>query len=171
MIKVPPAPEDALDLAQHRVVLVVMLDGLEADHDVDRGVRKWDRHAVADRELKIGTVVAPPRMCDGVGRDVDADDAVGDLREHGAAVAFTARDVEHTPAAALFAGQQVAMHVLEPDVAGHLRHVALAGPWQLVLVVSGRRSCSLVPHHRAPTIRPQNRAGLFGTIETPAARR
>ena len=127
--------QNPLHLAQHRLVLAVVFDRLEADDHVYRLVGQGDGDAVADGELQVRVLVAASRMRDRVRRDVGADHAGRDPGQQSAAVAFTAGDVEHTASAAILAGEKIPVQVLEPDIARDLRYKSLTRPRELVRVV------------------------------------
>src|SRR5687768_5490022 len=90
-----------------------MFDGLEGDDEVDGRVLERDRRAGADAVLEIWNYVGKACMPDSVFADVDADDPLCDLGEHGGAVSLAACDVEHDLVPRQAHCKRVAMQVFE----------------------------------------------------------
>ena len=122
--------QDSFDLAHHRLVLIVMLEGLEADHDVDALTRERDGGAASRNEPQVRPSIPPAGVLEDFRDDVDADDMGGDTRHQIRPVPLAAGDVENTSPVDEFTREQIPVDVLEPYVARHFGHIALASPFE-----------------------------------------
>ncbi len=104
-----------------------VLDRLEGDDDIDRGVLERDAARVADAEGEVIAPVVGGGMRHDIGGELHADDAGGHLRQQRGAVAFPGGDVEHLPAAAEMPRQQVPVQMLHLGLPAELGRQALAG--------------------------------------------
>ena len=98
MIEQSVRSQDSLDLPHHLVVLIVMFEGLEAHHDIDRAVGKRDRRAASRSEGEVRSLVTGPCVCTTSGTMSTPTTDDGDLGQQIRAVALTAGDVQDTPA-------------------------------------------------------------------------
>src|SRR5262249_26958374 len=100
--------------------------------DVDARIgQRQSRARRADETRVAGAGVGSLRVLDRYRGEIDSGDLGRGLREERGAVAFPARHIEHALAGHRPRGEVVAMPVLDPDLAAHARHEALAGEFEL----------------------------------------
>ena len=118
-------PQDALELAEHSLLLAEVLDRLEAHREVERSVRRRDLRAVAGAKTDVHRHVARRSMPHRVGIEIDADRRPCDQRQGRGAVTFTTRDVQDVLVPREFEHHRVAMEMLVVYLAAQLGDVAL----------------------------------------------
>ena len=120
-------------------MLIQVLKGLEAHHDIHRLVGDWNRRAASSDEVKVWSSIPTEPVLKDVRDDVDGHDARGHAGQQVGAVTFPTGDVEHPAVLDELSGEQIAVDMLEPDVARQFGHITLAGPFEPVVpVVCGR---------------------------------
>src|SRR5574337_188618 len=116
------------NLINHLLMTVVMFDRLKRNHQVHAAVLERDPCRISPLEMQA--LVAGIRthgVLYGFVRDVHTGDRTRILRQQGAAISFTARNIEDVLAWCQRRAPCVAMHVLVPDVATLARNVSLTG--------------------------------------------
>ena len=94
-----------------------MLDRLERHHDIDAGVRQRQVTGVALDVAQVGTDECAGGRPYGVVVELHPDDGLRYLRQLGTAVALSAGHIEHVPIPAERPGEQVAVVMLDLDLA------------------------------------------------------
>ena len=104
-----------------------MLDRFERDDEVH--ARVGERHARDGSGLEPDLpvlAIARARLRNDLRVDVDANDALRDIGEQSAAVAFATRGVEHAASVRVAARERVAMAMLIRDLTGNAGKIPLA---------------------------------------------
>src|SRR4029077_4774947 len=110
---------------------IVVLDCLKTHYQVRLAV--WNGNAVARayQKFQILSQILSGSVDNRIFREIDSDFLRSGASQDLASITFAASDVQHALPLTKLLRPEIAMDVLQFDFASDLRHVALAGPWQV----------------------------------------